>query len=91
MCGGTDAVPGQEEEWQWKGFDDFRTCPYNAEGHLPVKGSNAACAKGSRPFVLIEMATCSNETNGNYARGSLLPGASERPSSFADYLKWCDR
>jgi len=42
VCGGTDAVPGQVEEWQWKGFDDFRTCPYNAEGHLPVKDSSDA-------------------------------------------------
>jgi len=49
------------EEWQWKGFDDFPTCPYNAEGHLSVKSSSDARAKGGRPFVLIEMATYSKK------------------------------
>jgi hypothetical protein len=44
---------GKVAEGQWKCFDDFRACAYNAEVNLAVRGRGDAFAKEGRPFVLI--------------------------------------
>ena len=64
---------GGTERKEWKCFDDFQACAYNAPGD-------------SRVEIVSDVSTIRN-----YSMGSPLPVVFERPSSSADYSKWCDR
>ena len=91
MGSGTDVTAGEPGECEWKCFDDFYTCAYNATEQSGSEQMERRIRETGSIIVRDREARTPSKQKAVILREPLLPGACERSSSSVDYLKWCDR